>query len=128
MIEGSQFGSMSKGPIFLDEFHCTGDEESLSECDMYTEPGIHMCGHQHDVGVICQCKMMCVVWLQVRYLLSFLDSHQLPMTVMQKMVVVITTALRPYKATSAPVILDTHWTLINTLVLVSKVICYSIGN
>ena len=57
MVEGSPFGGESSGPIFLDQLHCTGDEESLSECDMYTEPGIHMCGHQHDVGVICHRKM-----------------------------------------------------------------------
>ena len=56
MVEASQFGGESSGPIFLDQLHCTGDEESLSECDMYTEPGIHMCGHQHDVGVICHRK------------------------------------------------------------------------
>ena len=57
VVEGSQFGGESSGPIFLDLLHCTGDEESLSECGMYTEPGIHMCGHQHDVGVICYRKM-----------------------------------------------------------------------
>ena len=61
MTDGSLFGGESSGPIFLDEFHCTGDEESLSECDMYTEPGMHMCGHQHDVGVICYCKLMHIV-------------------------------------------------------------------
>ena len=59
VAEGSMFGGKSSGPIFLDEFHCTGDEESLSECDMYTEPGMHMCGHQHDVGIICQRKTIC---------------------------------------------------------------------
>ena len=60
MVEGSQFGSVSSRPIFLDQLDCTGNEESLSECDMYTQPGMHMCGHQHDVGVICQCKFMCI--------------------------------------------------------------------
>ena len=58
MVEASHFGGESSGPIFLDQLHCTGDENSLSECDMYTEPGMHMCGHQHDVGVICQRKLM----------------------------------------------------------------------
>ena len=58
VVEGSQFGGESSGPIFLDQLHCTGDEESLSECDMFTQPGMHMCGHQHDVGVICQRKIM----------------------------------------------------------------------
>ena len=57
VVEASHFGGESIGPLFLDQLHCTGDEESLSECDMFTEPGMHMCGHQHDVGVICQCKM-----------------------------------------------------------------------
>ena len=57
-MEGSQFGGESSVPIFLDQLLCTGDEESLSECDMYTEPGMHMCGHQHDVGVICLCKLI----------------------------------------------------------------------
>ena len=61
VLEGAQFGGESSGPIFLDQLHCTGDEESLSECDMYTEPGIHMCGHQNDVGVICYCKLMHIV-------------------------------------------------------------------
>ena len=61
MVEGSQFGGESSGPIFLDQFHCSGDEYSLSECDMYTEPGMHMCGHQHDVGVICQRKIITLI-------------------------------------------------------------------
>ena len=60
-MEGSHFGGESSGPIFLDQLHCTGDEESLSECDMYTQPGMHMCGHQNDVGVICYCKLMHIV-------------------------------------------------------------------
>ena len=58
MVEASHFGGVSSGPIFLDQLHCNGDENSLSECDLYTEPGMHMCGHQHDVGVICQRKLM----------------------------------------------------------------------
>ena len=58
VVKGSQFGGESSGPIFLDQLHCTGDEESLSECDMNIGPGMHMCGHHHDVGVICQCKLI----------------------------------------------------------------------
>lgn len=57
-VSGSQFGGDFNGPIFLDQLHCTGDEENLLECKMFTEPGIHMCGHEQDVGVICQCKLM----------------------------------------------------------------------
>ena len=121
MVEASQFGGESSVPIFLDQLHCTGDEESLSECHMYTEPGMHMCGHQHDVGVICQCKMMHITTGEVHILkgfVSLLNCYQLPVNVMWTMVAVTTTVLRPYRATSAPAILDTHWTLINTLVLV----------
>ena len=67
MVEGSQFGGESSVPIFLDQLHCTGDEESLSECDMYTQPGMHMCGHQHDVGVICQRKktLFCIALREI---------------------------------------------------------------
>ena len=120
MVEASQFGGESSGPIFMDQFHCTGDEESLSECDMYTEPGMHMCGHQNDVGVICQCKKICFVQEFWKLYAPFPVTHQLPVSVMWTMVAVTTTALRPYKVISAPAILDTHWILINTLVLVSQ--------
>ena len=58
VVEAAQFGGESSGPIFLDQLHCTGEEESLSECDVYTEPGMHMCRHHHDVGVICQRKIV----------------------------------------------------------------------
>ena len=52
-------------------------------------------------------------------------THQRPVSVMWTMVAVTTTVLRPYKVISAPAILDTHWTLINTFVLVSKIIAYT---
>ena len=51
---------------------------------------------------------------------SLFNSHKLPVSVMWTMVVVTTTVLRLYRATSVPAILDTHWTLINTCVLVSQ--------
>ena len=110
VVKGSQFGDHSSGPIFLDQLHCTGDEESLSECDMNTEPGIHMCGHQHDVGVICQCKMMLILYQRILNVpLNLVPvTHQRPVSVMWTMVVVTTTAQRPYKVISAPAILDTH--------------------
>ena len=122
VVEGSQFGGEYSGPLFLDQFHCTGDEESLSECDMFTEPGMHMCGHQHDVGIICQRKNMSIalVFEFIILICSHTFTYQLPVSVISTMVVVITTALRPYRATSAPAILGTHWTLISTLVLVSQ--------
>ena len=75
VMQASQFGGESSGPIFMDQFHCTGDEESLSECDMYTEPGMHMCGHQNDVGVICQCKKICFVQEVLEIICSFPVTH-----------------------------------------------------
>lgn len=56
--EASQFGGQASGPIFLDQLMCSGEEESLMDCRMYEEPGVHMCSHQHDVGVICQRKAL----------------------------------------------------------------------
>ena len=62
--------------------------------------------------------------LLLKFSASLLNCYQLPVSVIWTMVAVITTALRPYRVTSAPAILDTHWTLINTSVLVSQVLYY----
>ena len=51
--DGSVFGEGS-GPIFLDNLACSGDEQSLLECDTFTEArGLHSCMHSKDVGVTC---------------------------------------------------------------------------
>ena len=54
--QASEFGGQAAVPIFLDELMCSGDEQSLMECRMYVEPGVHHCSHQQDVGVICHRK------------------------------------------------------------------------
>ena len=53
VVDIGDFGGVSDGPIFLDQLHCSGQETSLTDCD-YSK--IHMCTHQHDVGIICHRK------------------------------------------------------------------------
>ena len=48
-----RFGPGS-GPIFLDELHCSGTEQSLLECNKFTPVGIHMCDHSQDISVHCE--------------------------------------------------------------------------
>ncbi len=43
------------GPIFLDNLACSGDEETLLQCDFYSRSvGLHDCLHSQDVGVTCR--------------------------------------------------------------------------
>lgn len=39
--------------IWMDQVNCTGNEQSLSECQ-FLGFGYHDCGHHEDAGVICQ--------------------------------------------------------------------------
>ena len=48
----SAFGNPS-GPIFVDEVVCSGDEDSLMECE---NEKVHMCSHDLDVAIICHRK------------------------------------------------------------------------
>ena len=41
------------GPIFLDQLQCVGSEQSLLECEMERDVGLHQCGHSMDVHVRC---------------------------------------------------------------------------
>ena len=51
-IRHGEFGE-GNGSILLDNLRCTGDEESLLECDG-GEIGVHDCSHSEDAGVRCQ--------------------------------------------------------------------------
>ncbi|XP_027765265.1 deleted in malignant brain tumors 1 protein-like isoform X3 [Empidonax traillii] len=40
------------GPILLDQVGCTGEEDTLAECDLGAW-GVHNCNHEEDAGVVC---------------------------------------------------------------------------
>ncbi|KAI8490960.1 hypothetical protein Bbelb_313790 [Branchiostoma belcheri] len=42
----------SKGQIWLDNVRCTGNEDSVENCD-HDGWGIHQCGHNEEISVIC---------------------------------------------------------------------------
>ena len=48
---GAAFGE-GRGPIWLDDVQCTGNENSLLDCP-HSALGNTNCGHYYDVGVIC---------------------------------------------------------------------------
>ena len=41
------------GPIWFDNLQCTGTETSIFDCS-HNDIGMHNCGHDEDVGVLCQ--------------------------------------------------------------------------
>ncbi|CAI8029055.1 Neurotrypsin, partial [Geodia barretti] len=43
---------IGRGPIFLDDVDCSGDEERLIDCE-HNEISVHNCNHYHDAGVYC---------------------------------------------------------------------------
>ncbi|XP_005739845.2 T-cell differentiation antigen CD6-like [Pundamilia nyererei] len=43
---------LGKGPIYLDDLNCTGNEENLWSCPA-TREGDQDCGHKEDAGVVC---------------------------------------------------------------------------
>jgi hypothetical protein len=53
-LRSQAFGAGS-GQIWLDDVFCKGDEDSISKC-RHRGWGIHNCGHDEDIGVVCQPK------------------------------------------------------------------------
>ena len=43
-----------EGPIWMDNFQCSGDEESIVDCVRMQPWGEATCGHSQDAGVYCQ--------------------------------------------------------------------------
>ena len=54
----AEFGR-GRGRTWLDNVHCTGLENSLSDCD-HNGWGAENCGHNEDAGVVCEGEW---VWL-----------------------------------------------------------------
>ncbi|KAI3370468.1 hypothetical protein L3Q82_025229 [Scortum barcoo] len=48
----ASFGQGS-GPIWMDNVQCTGHESSVTDCK-HQGLGLHKCGHEDDVGVVCE--------------------------------------------------------------------------
>ena len=61
MYPAARFGSGS-GPIFLDQLHCSGSEQSLLDCPTFTDLGLHNCDHSMDAGVKCRGLYMSMHW------------------------------------------------------------------
>lgn len=51
MIIKSRFGP-GKGPIWLDQVKCIGNETSIDDC-VHWQWGEHNCAHTEDVGLRC---------------------------------------------------------------------------
>ena len=55
-LRGSYFGD-GDGPYHLSNVYCSGDESTMLECS-HSTIGHHTCTPGHDVGVICDGKVL----------------------------------------------------------------------
>ena len=54
------------GSIWLDDVECTGEEESLFECQR-ADPLLYNCGHDEDASAVCTARGMCSVLINFAY-------------------------------------------------------------
>lgn len=62
VAKGSAYFQQGSGPILLDDVHCLGQEINILQCDAKGW-GAHNCGHDEDVGVICQTSSLSTIRL-----------------------------------------------------------------
>jgi len=56
----SVYYGQGSGPIWLDDLHCDGTEQTIGVCK-HNGWGNHNCDHGHDAGVKCSANGMCLV-------------------------------------------------------------------
>uniref|UniRef100_A0A672HCS7 Soluble scavenger receptor cysteine-rich domain-containing protein SSC5D n=1 Tax=Salarias fasciatus TaxID=181472 RepID=A0A672HCS7_SALFA len=54
-LSNAAFGA-GRGPIWLDNVHCYGNESSISDC-RHSGFGVHNCGHHEDASVTCEVRL-----------------------------------------------------------------------
>ena len=54
VLNASDF-QLTNGPIFFDEIVCSGEEDSLLDCQY---DRIHRCSHENDVAIICHRELL----------------------------------------------------------------------
>ena len=52
-MKNSYYGA-GNSSILLDDLRCSGEEESLLDCERDGEVGTHDCDHSEDAGVRCE--------------------------------------------------------------------------
>ena len=106
-------------PILLDKVHCSGNESILTDCDRFSDIGIHTCSHSQDVGIICYGKITVHTLLFCGKLPDIFIFTQLLISVKKTMEDVTIFATIQKLATLVRAIQDIHCNKMDILALVS---------